>query len=202
MERIYKARNECGMSQSELSRKCGVTPSAISHLEKGNTKSLSGDLLVRMSRALNVSAEWLANGTGPMSERNTAPGPALRGTVPLISTVQAGNFAEAIDNMPPGEGERINVTVPVNAHTFALRVMGDSMEPEFQEGMIIIVEPDLDPRPGDYVIAKNGEDATFKKLIKDGSDYYLKPLNKDYKTKPLGDGRIIGVVRETIRRYR
>jgi hypothetical protein len=44
-----------------------------------------------------------------------------------------------------------------------LRVQGDSMTPDFPHGCIIVVEPELDPLPGDYVIAKNGDDeATFK----------------------------------------
>lgn len=38
--------------------------------------------------------------------------------------------------------------------TFALKVRGKSMEPEFKEGDTIIVDPDLCPCPWDYVVAK------------------------------------------------
>jgi len=53
------------------------------------------------------------------------------------------------------------------------------------------------------VIAKNGDDATFKQLVKDGSDWLLKPLNDRYPIKPLESPcKIIGVVRSLERRFR
>ena len=77
------------------------------------------------------------------------------------------------------------------------------MEPEFSAGTILIVEPDLEALPGNYVIARNGDqEATFKQLVRDGSDLYLKPLNPRYPLKPLGDSIIVGVVREAVKRYR
>ncbi len=48
-------------------------------------------------------------------------------------------------------------------HNFALRVKGDSMESEFNDGDIIIVNPTAKAETGDYVVAKNDEkEATFK----------------------------------------
>ena len=35
---------------------------------------------------------------------------------------------------------------------YALRVLGDSMEPEFADGCVIIVDPGYAPRDGSYVI--------------------------------------------------
>ncbi|MCZ4058067.1 S24 family peptidase [Pantoea sp. LMR881] len=38
------------------------------------------------------------------------------------------------------------------------------MEPDFKEGDVIIVDPEIEPVPGEFVVAKNGEhEATFKK---------------------------------------
>ncbi len=133
---------------------------------------------------------------------NVGPGPDLRGTVPLISWVQAGEFSEAIDLLAPGEGDQIKVTITPRAHTFALRVQGDSMEPDFPAGTVVVVEPEFDALPGDYIIAKFGDEATFKQLVKDSGDLYLKPLNPRYPIKPLGSASIIGVVREAIRKFR
>ena len=135
---------------------------------------------------------------------NVAPGPNVYGKVPLISWVQAGHASEVVDLLHPGEGfEWIDTTCQIKRHTYALRVRGDSMSPDFPDGSVIIVEPEFDPLPGDYVIAKNGDDeATFKQLIKDGADYYLKPLNERYPIKPLGHYHVIGVVRQLVRQFR
>lgn len=67
---------------------------------------------------------------------------------------------------------------------------------------VIVVEPDIQAEHGDFVVAKNGGDATFKQLWKDGVDWYLKPLNNRYPIKLLGDSAIIGVVREKTKRYK
>ena len=130
----------------------------------------------------------------------------MGGSVPLLSSVQAGNFKEFVNNhsQSASDAGQVPTAVPVRQFTFALRVEGDSMEPDFKEGMVIIVEPELDPLPNDFVIVKNGsEESTFKQLVKDGPDWYLKPLNDRYPMKPLtSDMRIVGVVRAVERRFR
>jgi SOS-response transcriptional repressor LexA len=136
-------------------------------------------------------------------ESNTSLGPPITGRVPVISWVQAGAFTEAVESWDTDEWAE--TSAPVQRQTFALRVRGDSMEPLFNEGVIIVVEPDLDHNPGDYVIVRNGDEAseaTFKQLVRDGGDLYLKPLNGRYPIKPLGTSQIIGVVREMILKFR
>ena len=99
--------------------------------------------------------------------------------------------------------DQIPTTVPVNRYTFALRVQGDSMEPKFTEGMLLIVEPEMDAQHNDYVIVKNGsEETTFKRLVRDGEDWFLKPLNERYPIKPLGNNTIVGVVRGVTEQFR
>ena len=76
----------------------------------------------------------------------------------------------------------------VSDSTYALRVKGDSMEPLFHNGDLILVEPTQAPKPGDYVIARilNEDDSTFKKLrfkeiAPNGLPVMeLVPLNPDY----------------------
>lgn len=79
------------------------------------------------------------------------------------------------------------------------------MNPVFNEGDLVIIDPDESPRPGDYVVASNGGDeATFKKYRPRGIDengqevFELVPLNEDY--PPMHSDRqhieIIGVMVE------
>ena len=63
---------------------------------------------------------------------------------------------------------------------YALRVMGDSMEPEFADGCIIIVDPGGAPRDRSYVIVEFAGDVFFRQLVHDGERLYLKPLNPRY----------------------
>lgn len=166
-------------------------------LPSGNPRGVGPQLRKKLAEAF---PGWMS-----VQEESPGYGPQIGGQVPLISDVQAGAFKEHVDNFHPGDGgmEMIPTTVPVKRYTFALRVSGDSMEPEFKEGMILVIEPELDPLPGDYVVAKNGDGATtFKQLVKDGEDWYLKPVNPRYPIKPLGDSVVIGVLRAVEKRYR
>jgi SOS-response transcriptional repressor LexA len=91
-------------------------------------------------------------------------------------------------------------------HNFALRVKGDSMEPEFNEGDIIIVSPTAKAVTGDYVVAKNDEEeATFKQYKKFDAARVLHPLNPKYPDIVLNkdlEYRIVGVVMEKKKRYK
>lgn len=207
--RLKFARIRAELTQPQLSEctgKGGVSQQMISKLERGEATETAG--IVKLAIALGVRPEWLAEGKGPMlqaeSDQEPSSGPTVHGHVPLISWVRAGEASEAIDALELGHGEAwIATTCPIHRHTYALRVEGDSMETKFPAGIIIVVEPELDPQPGDFVIAKNGGgEVTFKQLVKDGADWYLKPLNERYPIKPLGDSQVIGVVRESVWRLR
>lgn len=129
---------------------------------------------------------------------NTTEAPPVAGRVPLISWIQAGMWNEVIDNLSPGEGERIETTYKARAHTYALRVVGDSMEPRFPEGAILIVEPDEPADHGKFVIVRQrgNTEATFKQLVRDGAQWYLKPLNPRYPILAMEEDAVIcGVVK-------
>lgn len=71
--------------------------------------------------------------------------------------------------------------------SFALRVLGDSMEPEFSEGEIIIVEPDGALRDACFVLARPGGEWTLRQLVREGAGWRLHALNPAYPDQPLPD---------------
>jgi SOS-response transcriptional repressor LexA len=125
--------------------------------------------------------------------------------------VQAGMMTEVVDPFALGEGlELITTDLDLTGRAFGLIIEGNSMAPEFNEGDKIIIDPSLAPRPGDYVVAKNGhEEATFKKYRPRGTDdsgnlvFELVPLNDDYPTlnSQRDHMQVIGVMVEH-RKYR
>ncbi|MBF0128257.1 MAG: S24 family peptidase, partial [Magnetococcales bacterium] len=76
--------------------------------------------------------------------------------------------------------------IPVAPRTsisaYALEVPDDSMEPEFMEGEIIIVDPTMPAGHNRFIIARAASDsrATLKQLIAHGARQYMKPLNPRY----------------------
>ncbi len=78
---------------------------------------------------------------------------------------------------------------------FALRVLGDSMEPEFQDGCIIVIEADGVVKNGSYVLAVVDEEYIFRQLVIENGRYFLKPLNNAYETVEIpGLEAVKGVV--------
>lgn len=82
------------------------------------------------------------------------------------------------------------------AEPFALRVLGDSMLPEFREGHIIIVDPGMPARHGAYVVAEYEGDTAFRQLVVDeAGKQFLKPLNEAYEIVEInGPCKFHGVV--------
>ncbi|MHB1240940.1 MAG: S24 family peptidase, partial [Gammaproteobacteria bacterium] len=79
---------------------------------------------------------------------------------------------------------------------YALRVMGDSMEPEFPDGIVIIVEPGGVLQSGSYVVAMHEGQHIFRQLvIEEGERWLLCPLKEGYPTLEIsGSSAIKGVV--------
>jgi SOS-response transcriptional repressor LexA len=199
---IREKRRLLGLSEQQFADAVGVSRGAVQQWEKPDGTAPKRANQPRVAELLGISVAELVSGDSRMSL-----GLDVRAEIPLISEVEAGNYT-VIDNFKPTGGfETVPVTVPVKRHTFALRVHGDSMVgstgDSFPEGSILVVEPELTAEPGDYVIVLNSKnETTFKQLVKDGADYYLKPLNTRYPVKPLGSAEIIGVVREFTKRFR
>lgn len=204
-QRIKLRRKALDLSQAKLGEMAGLDQTVISKLERGDVHETAR--IAELAHALQCDALWLATGKGrPEAKGGALQQPALRevsfqGRVPLISYVAAGLWQEAVDNFAPGDADEwVETTIPISRHTYALRVEGDSMEPRFPSGAIIIVEPETEPKNGSFVIARqNGTEATFKQLILDGGVWFLKPVNPRYPLMQVGEDVVIcGVVKQMI----
>lgn len=209
-ERLKKAMADKGLPEwgagARLAKITGVTAKATSKWLNGETIPGPANLLA-ISEELGVRREWLEYGEGlPLSVDNAelVLQPSRYYRFPVISSVVAGGWGEAIQAYEPGAEDRFEKTdTKVKGPAFWLEVEGDSMTSlagqSIPEGMLILVDSGIEPQPGHLVVAKldNDEKATFKKLVQDGGKLYLKPLNTGYNPIEInGNCRIIGVVRE------
>lgn len=78
---------------------------------------------------------------------------------------------------------------------FALRVIGDSMLPEFADGAIIIIDPEGVINDGSYVMARHDDAYIFRQLVFGEGCYYLRALQDGHEVIELPDLKAIeGVV--------
>lgn len=185
-QRIRKRRKALKLTQINLAKSLkDATHGSISQWESDIT-SPSAKNLFDLSKALECDFAWLLNGG---EEVNVIPSVLKSFKVPLISYVQAGLWTESCELRDSTGFEYIMTSLELSNKAFALKIKGDSMEPEFKEGDVIIIDPFVKPTPGEFVVAMNGEsEATFKKYRELGYDehermqFELIPLNSDYTT--------------------
>jgi len=73
------------------------------------------------------------------------------------------------------------------AEPFALMVLGDAMRPEFDEGDVIVIEPEGHALDGSFVLAHAGGEWVFRQLAAVGDAWELRALDPRYPVLPLAD---------------
>lgn len=207
--RLKEAREKAGLSQEAIAVKMGISRAAVAQWEADTTVP-EASKFARLAEILGVSTDWLLTGhefqgvSDPQTgryEHNTEPAPELR-RLPIVSWVQAGRGQEAADPHPPGDGDGIaHTTKRLGPNAYALRIRGDSMEPRFHDGDIIVIDPAVQPRHGSYVVVRfeDRQEATFKQLMVDAGRKYLKPLNPRYPIEEIdGQATLCGTWVQTI----
>jgi SOS-response transcriptional repressor LexA len=79
-------------------------------------------------------------------------------------------------------------TTCIEAEPFALRVTDDSMEPEFECGCIVVIDPTGHARDGAYVVAEVDGGFIFRRLSLTESSARLVALNAGYPDRDLEEG--------------
>lgn len=169
----------------------------------GRPRVISDDMARYIEKRCGKPIGWLDNESGHSEINNisTMPQSSL---IPLISWIQAGQFCDTGHLLPLDE-TTLYYPCPVltaGPNTFALIVKGDSMTASssgvrsYPEGSIIYVDPDKVAAPGQRIIARVGEEVTFKQLMEEeNGKQYLKPLNDRHSLiLPRDDMHICGVV--------
>lgn len=97
-----------------------------------------------------------------------------------------------IDMPPLPEGTN---TACEDGAPYALMVLGDAMLPEFEEGEVIVVEPDALVRDGSFVVAQAAGELYFRQLAITPDGWRLRALDPSYPELPIaGPADLRGVV--------
>ena len=97
-------------------------------------------------------------------------------------------MTDSSSSPPAGAAPTAPPTTCIEAEPFALRVIDDSMEPEFAPGCIIIIDPTGVARDGAFVLAELDGEYIFRQLRRTGGCDQLVALNDDYPETALAGG--------------
>ena len=167
-------RKQHNMSQLKLATAIGVSRSTVAMWENGSSQP-DNSMLIKLSELFNVSVDYLLG-----RDETPISSPSVSGTwIPVLGKVQAGVPVEAIQDIIDYE-DISNISKDPSEY-FALQVKGQSMEPKFSEGDVVIVKKQDTAEDGEIVIALvNGDEATIKKLKKRADGIVLLPLNQQF----------------------
>lgn len=200
----------------------GASYEAVRQWFDKNSDNISSEYLVRIAKHYKCRLDWLVAGIGPMeSGPGYSNGREIESEarkIPILNYIQAGNPKQVVNDYMLGGGmDEIAIDGELDQElsmgAFALIVAGNSMAPEFIDGDVVIVDPNVEPWPGDVVVAQleNSEGATIKKYRSRGNDesgrhvFELVPINEDYHTITVScdnPGYIVGTVVEHRRNLR
>ncbi len=183
-EYLKNTREQKHLTLRQVDYKSDVSFSHLSMIEKGTRKALPLTLK-ELARVYNIDYIDLLEKAGyiDLAEKekiNSNVVPKSKSAVVLVyGTIPAGIPMEMIEDIIDTEEIDANM-LKGGKEYFGLKIKGHSMEPDYLDGDTIILEKVDDCESGqDCVVMVNGNDGTFKKVIKDEVKQTLKlqPIN-------------------------
>ena len=180
---------EHGLSPSGLAKRSGLDATTFNpskrKMTNGRLRWPSTESISKVLEAVGESMEtFTALVTGLPRAVNSIRLPTR---IPLLGLAQAGGEGFFDDGGFPVGGSWDEISVPEisDPNAYALEITGDSMEPVFREGDIVVVSPLVTPRRGDRVVAKTWAGEVMAKQLtrKSAKRIELKSLNSAHRDR-------------------
>jgi phage repressor protein C with HTH and peptisase S24 domain len=177
-----------GFSASGLAKKAGLDPTSFNPSKRnGPDGRPRWPTMESISRVLNASGASVEEFMDLLSGRKGWP--LRRKVIPMLGYAKAGKGGFFDDSgFPAGNGwEEIDVPGVTDLQAYALEITGDSMEPVYREGDIIIVSPAATMRKGDRVVVRTNDGQVMAKIMQrqTAKTVELASFNKEHDTKTL-----------------
>jgi transcriptional regulator with XRE-family HTH domain len=185
-ENLLFLTKKYNISEAELSRQAKLPQATINRLLKGATEDPRASTLKSIADFFNISVDQLlSNNLLQESSFDTT-------RLPIYSFEQTKNvlkyFIQDRDEdlshiLKKREGSYLEVEPSISANCLAFEVKGDSMWPQFIEGIFIVVDTKLKAKHRDFVVyvLADSQQLILRQYIEEGQDHILKPINYGYK---------------------
>jgi phage repressor protein C with HTH and peptisase S24 domain len=186
-----------GFSASGLAKKAGLDPTTFNRSKRvtpdGRQRWPSTESIAKILGATGASVEEFIS---LLSAKTARPSPR---PVPLIGFAEAGAGGYFDDGgFPVGSGwDEIPFPDVDDQHAYALEVSGNSMEPLYRKGDVIIVSPAARLRRGDRVVVKTKSGEVLAKELKrrTAKNVELRSLNPEHEDRVLPAADVLWIAR-------
>ena len=197
------------LSISGLARNAGLDPTSFNKSKRVTADNRlrwpSTESIAKALKCTNTPVEeffQLMNEVSSSSRRQSFPTYRQRSAhrnVPLIGFAQAGVGGFFDDGgFPVGQGwEEIDFPFGGSETSYALKVSGDSMLPLYRDGDVIVVDPAVQVRKGDRVVAKTIQGEVLAKQLERNStkEIVLKSVNPDHENRSFSPEELEWIAR-------
>lgn len=163
-------------------------------------KSIGGRLARDLEHELKLSTGALDYPLMEVEDERQAPPaqpkPQKRSGAPVVGRVQAGADGYWTDSQHPAGGGDGFIEVPTkDPNAYALQVVGNSMAPAIRPGWYIVVEPNGEPQPGEFVVVKlnDGRKMVKEFLFHRAGQWSFESINQDHNRIVVTDAEIEAV---------
>lgn len=193
-----------GYSPSGLAKQAGLDPTSFNKSKRYNAEGKPRwPSTESISYVLAATGASMSDFLALMSEDgDVSPSAFHGGVIPLIGFAQAGSAGYFDEDGYPAGDSWDEVRFPENekvdtSGAYALEISGDSMEPLYREGDVLIVSPSATPRKGDRVVVRTAKgEVMAKELVrKNASKIELKSLNPDHADRVIAANDISWIAR-------
>lgn len=186
-ERIKRKRIGMGLNVEEVAKRLGKNRATVYRYENNDIENFPTTILEPLSKILHTTPAHLM-GWEESDKPNKVKKKGVK--IPVLGKVAAGIPIEAIEEIE--DYEEITEEEASKGDYFALKIQGESMEPKFSNGDVVIVRQQDDIESGEIgVIIVDGLDATVKKVIKQEEGILLVATNQAvYQPKFYGNETI------------
>lgn len=183
---------ENGLSASGLAKRSGLDPTTFNpskrRMPDGRARWPSTESLAKVLDATGATLDaFTALVTGARAIPASLPSRQQSRRIPLIGLAQAGGEGFFDDGGYPVGGSWDEVSLPeiADGNAYALEISGESMEPVFRDGDLVIVSPNAPIRRGDRVVVRTaGGEVMAKQLARRSARRVelrsLNPAHPDY----------------------
>jgi phage repressor protein C with HTH and peptisase S24 domain len=193
---IDRLAARAGLSASGLARRAGLDPTTFN-----KSKRITSQGRARWPSTESIAKALAATGTSFDTFVTLIDAGAGGGArpVPLLGFAEAGAGGYFDDGgFPAGEGwDEIAFPAVTDEHAYALEVSGQSMEPAYRDGDVILVSPSAPIRRGDRVVVRTKDGEVLAKELKrrTAKTIELKSLNAQHPDRTLAMIDVLWIAR-------
>ncbi len=193
---VDRLAGRAGLSASGLARRAGLDPTTFNKSKRitpsGRPRWPSTESIAKALAATGTSLDAFV---GLIEPDGSAPVRA----VPLLGFAEAGAGGYFDDGgFPAGEGwDEIAFPALSDNHAYALEISGQSMEPAYRDGDVIVVSPAAPIRRGDRVVVRTKAGEVMAKELKrrTAKTIELKSLNAQHADRTLAAAEVLWIAR-------